>query len=244
MAELLLSVRNLHAHINGTPVLNGVDLSFARGEIHVLMGPNGSGKSTLAAVIMGSPLVTVTSGAVYMRDEDITAASPEDRAKKGLYLAFQHPAEIAGVGMMPFVRSVLASKQMPIAGHDQFKKDIDGALERVGLARNTIERNVNEGFSGGEKKRSELFQLSVFQPSIAIMDEIDSGLDVDGVQMAAYELQQFADAGGSLFVITHAGIMARALNPHRVYIMKAGKIVMSGGNNMIDAIETDGFESL
>lgn len=244
MVESLLSVHNLHVEINGTPVLSGVDLSIGRGEIHVLMGPNGSGKSTLAAAIMGSPLVAVTLGDVYIEDENITAASPEDRAKKGLYLAFQHPAEIVGVGMMPFVRSVLASKQMAMSEHGQFKKDINGALERVGLAGNTIERNVNEGFSGGEKKRSELFQLSVFQPRIAIMDEIDSGLDVDGAQMAAYELRQFADGGGSLLVITHAGIMARALNPHHVYIMKAGKIVMSGGNNIIDAVEADGFESL
>lgn len=244
MVESFLSVHNLHTEINGTTVLSGVNLSIGQGEIHVLMGPNGSGKSTLAAAIIGSPLVMVTSGAVHLRDEDITAASPEDRAKKGLYLAFQHPTEITGVGMMPFVRSVLASKHMVVSGHDQFKKDIEATLERVGLAGNTIERNVNEGFSGGEKKRNELFQLSIFQPSVAIMDEIDSGLDVDGTQMAAKELQQFADTGGSLLLITHTGILARALKSHGVYIMKGGRIVSSGSNDLLEFVETHGFESL
>ncbi|MDP3779139.1 MAG: Fe-S cluster assembly ATPase SufC [bacterium] len=244
MIESLLSVHNLHAEINGTPVLNGVDLSVGRGEIHVLMGPNGSGKSTLAHAVMGSPSVKIASGTVRLQNEDITHASPEDRARKGLYLAFQHPSEIAGVGMMPFMRSVLASKDMPTEKHDEFKKNLEFRVSRVGLMSDMLERNVNEGFSGGEKKRNELFQLSVLQPTVAIMDEVDSGLDVDGAQMAARELHDFADAGGSLLVITHTGVMARALNADRVYIMKGGRIITYGGKELMEFIEANGFESL
>ncbi len=244
MIQSLLSVHNLHVEINGTPVVNGVDLSVGRGEIHVLMGPNGSGKSTLAHAIMGSPFVKVASGSVRLHSDDITNASPEDRAKKGLYLAFQHPAEIAGVGMTAFMRSVLASKEMPMEKHDEFKKNLEDRITRVGLAFDILERNVNEGFSGGEKKRNELFQLSVFNPMVAIMDEIDSGLDVDGTQMAARELQAFTDAGGSVLIITHAGVMARALRPHRVYMMKGGRIIAVGGKELMEFIEANGFESL
>ena len=244
MKQPLFSVYNLYVEINGTPVVNGVDLSMGRGEIHVLMGPNGSGKSTLAHAIMGSPSVKVASGSVYLHSDDITNASPEDRARKGLYLAFQHPAEIAGVGMTAFMRSVLASKEMPMEKHDEFKKNLEEQIGRVGLAVDILERNVNEGFSGGEKKRNELFQLSVFNPKVAVMDEIDSGLDVDGAQMAARELNDFARAGGAVLAITHAGVMARALNPHRVYIMKGGKIITMGGKELVEFVESNGFESL
>jgi len=244
MTDSLLSLHNVHIEINGTPVVNGIDLSMGQGEIHVLMGTNGSGKSTLAHAVMGSPLVKVTSGSVYLYDEDITSASPEDRARKGLYLAFQHPAEIAGVGMTAFMRSVLASKEIRTEKHDEFKKNLQERIARVGLGADVLDRNVNEGFSGGEKKRNELFQLSVFHPAVAVMDEIDSGLDMDGVQMAARELRAFADGGGSVLLITHAGVMVRALSPKRVYIMKGGRIITQGGKELVEFIEANGFESL
>lgn len=244
MSEPILSVNNLHVSINQTPVLNGLSLSVGAGEVHVLMGPNGSGKSTLAVAIMGSPLVTITSGTIEFCGADITNDPPEARAKKGIYLGFQNPAELFGVGMMPFLRSVLASSGATLDSEIIFKERMGLALQRTGLAPHVLDRNVNEGFSGGEKKRNEVFQLSVFNPRIAVMDEIDSGLDVDGARIVGEELQRFVTNGGSLLLITHSVNSARALNPHRVYIMKGGRIVKQGGKDLMEFVEENGFESL
>jgi Fe-S cluster assembly ATP-binding protein len=244
MPEPILCVNNLHVSIDKTPVLNGVSLSVGAGEVHVLMGPNGSGKSTFAAAIMGSPLVTITSGTIGLMGIDITNDSPEARAKKGLYLGFQNPAELAGVGMVPFLRSVLASGGVPLDSEIIFKERMGLTLQRTGLAPHVLDRNVNEGFSGGEKKRNEVFQLSVFNPRIAVMDEIDSGLDVDGSRIVGEELQRFVAGGGSLLLITHSVNSARILNPHRVYIMKGGRIVKQGDKDLIEFVEKNGFESL
>jgi len=244
MRESILFVNNLHASIGHTPVLNGVSLSVGAGEVHVLMGPNGSGKSTLAAAIMGSPVVTITSGTIGLYGIDITNDSTEERAKRGLYLGFQNPAELAGVGMMTFLRSVLASNGAPLDSEVIFKERMVSLVERTGLAWQVLDRNLNEGFSGGEKKRNEVFQLSVFQPKVAVMDEIDSGLDVDGARIVGEELKRFVAGGGSLFLITHSGMAARALNPRVVYIMKDGKIVKQGDKDLMEFIETHGFDSL
>mgnify|MGYP001578609089 FL=1 len=244
MSELILSVNNLHVSIGQTPVLNGVSLSVGMGEVHVLMGPNGSGKSTLATAIMGSPLITITSGMIGLCGTDITNDSPEERAKKGLYYGFQNPAELAGVGMMPFLRSVLASSGAALDGEAIFKERMAPLVERIGLSSHVLDRNVNEGFSGGEKKRNEVFQLSVFRPRIAVMDEIDSGLDVDGSRIVGEELQRFVADGGTLFLITHSVVAARALDPRVVYIMKGGRIVEQGNKDLIEFVEMHGFESL
>lgn len=245
MSEPIFFVNNLYVSIGQIPVLNGVSLSMGAGEVHVLMGPNGSGKSTLAAAIMGSPLVTITSGTIEFCGVDITNNSTEERAKKGLYLGFQNPAELAGVGMMPFLRSVLASSGAALDSETIFKERMGLALQRTGLAPHVLDRNVNEGFSGGEKKRNEVFQLSVFNPRIAVMDEIDSGLDVDGSRMVGEELQRFVTSGGSLLLITHSVKSARVLNPHRIYIiMKGGRIVKQGGKDLMEFVEENGFESL
>ncbi len=244
MTESILSINNLKASINGTPVLNGVFLSMGTGELHVLMGPNGSGKSTLAHAMMGSPYVSITSGTITLNGEDITVDPPEVRAKKGLFLGFQNPVEIPGVGTELLVRTVRASSHAFVYTPEQFKKILEAELERVGLGGTMLARGINEGYSGGEKKRNELLQLSVFTPRLAIMDEIDSGLDVDGVQMAARELKKFVASGGSLLVITHAGVMARMLDPDIVYIMKGGKIMTTGGKDLMTAVEENGFESI
>jgi len=244
MSEPILCVNNLHVLIEKTPVLNGVSLSVGAGEVHVLMGPNGSGKSTLAAAIMGNPLVTITSGTIGLMGTDITNDLPEERAKKGIYLGFQNPAELAGVGMMPFLRSVLASGGAALDSEIIFKERMGLVLQRTGLTSHVLDRNVNEGFSGGEKKRNEVFQLSVFNPCVAIMDEIDSGLDVDGARIVGEELQRFVAGGGSLLLITHSVMAARVLNPHRVYIMKGGRIVKQGGKDLMEFVEAQGFESL
>ena len=244
MREPLLFLDNLRATIGGKEILRGISLSVYPGEIHVIMGPNGSGKSTLAQAIMGNPLITLVSGTIELLGEDITTASPDIRARKGLFVGFQHPVEIPGVGQMAFVRSVLASNAMPLAPVDIFKKSLASSLERVGLPAHFLDRNVNEGFSGGEKKRNEMFQLSVFDPRMAIMDEVDSGLDVDGSKMVGQELKKFASKGKSLLVITHTGTACRALNPNKVYIMKGGRIVKRGSKDLIGFVEEHGFENL
>lgn len=244
MSKPILSINNLYVSIDNTPVLHGVSFSMNEGEVHVLMGPNGSGKSTLAAAIMGSPLVVITSGTITLCGTDITNDPTEDRAKKGLYLGFQNPVELAGVGMMPFLRSVFASNGAPLHPEAIFKERMELVLQRTGLAAHILDRNVNEGFSGGEKKRNEVFQLSVFNPRVAVMDEIDSGLDVDGSRMVSEELQLFTDGGGSVLLITHSAMTAWALNPRTVYIMKAGRIVKQGEKNLAQFVETHGFESL
>ena len=244
MQNLILSVNNVRASVADILVLDGVSFSIGHGEVHVLMGPNGSGKSTLAHAIMGNPSITLLSGMIELLGEDITTASPDIRARKGLFVGFQHPVEIPGVGQTAFVRSVLASNAAPLASADIFKKSLTSSIERVGLSPHFLDRNVNEGFSGGEKKRNEMFQLSVFDPRMAIMDEVDSGLDVDGIKMVAEELNEFVAKGKSLLVITHTGAVCRALNPDAVYIMKGGRIVQRGGKDLIGFVEQHGFENL
>lgn len=244
MSNSILSVNNLHVSINNTTILNGVSFCVGRGELHVLMGPNGCGKSTLAQAIMGNPLITIVSGTIQLLGEEITAALPEVRAQKGLFVGFQHPVEIPGVGQMTFVRSVLASNAVHLDSHDAVKKSLVPIWERVGLPEHFLDRNINEGFSGGEKKRNEMFQLAVFNPHIAIMDEIDSGLDVDGSRMVGEELQAFIDKGKSLLLITHSGRACRGLNPDVVYIMKSGRIIKQAGKDLMQFVEEHGFESL
>ena len=244
MPDSMLSVENVCASVDNKLILNEVSFSVGKGEIHVLMGPNGSGKSTLAHVIMGDPKIALTSGTVRFFNEDISAMSPDARAKKGLFVGFQYPVEIPDVGQMAFMRSVFASNAMPLVSVDAFCAQVVPVLERVGLAPHFLDRNVNQGFSGGEKKRNEMFQLSVFNPQMAIMDEIDSGLDVDGTRMVAEELRTFADAGKSVLLITHLGTVAQALVPDAVYIMKGGRIVKCGGKDLMEFVEAHGFENI
>ncbi|MDP3770437.1 MAG: Fe-S cluster assembly ATPase SufC [bacterium] len=235
----LLTLKNFHVSVNGIEVLRDISLCVPKGEIHILMGPNGSGKSTLAQAIMGSPLVMVTSGSLEFEGEDITHAVADERAQKGLYLGFQYPAELPGVGMASFVRNVLAYSKKPKLSEE----DLILSVGRVGLPAHFLDRNVNEGFSGGEKKRNEVFQLRVFQPRMAIMDEFDSGLDVDGLRLIAKELTEFITKDRSLLLITHQADIGRIIQPDRVHIMKEGRIVESGGKDLLHVIGLNGFES-
>ena len=244
MHSPIFTVKNLHASIADKLVLEDISLSVGAGEVHVLMGPNGSGKSTLARTVMGDPSITIHSGIIEFCGENITNIPPDIRAKKGLFMGFQHPVEVAGVGQVAFIRSVLASNEKSLASGVAFNEMLVPVLERAGLPVSFLDRNVNEGFSGGEKKRNEMFQLAVFGPRMAIMDEVDSGLDVDGVRMAEEYFQNFVSTGKSLLLITHSGAIARVLNPHGVYIMKGGRIVERGGNDLLRFVEERGFESL
>lgn len=240
----LLEIKNFSAHIDGKKIVQDVSLAVAPGEIHFLMGPNGSGKTTLAAALMGNPLVMPMSGAIVFGGEDITALPPEARAKKGLYLGFQYPVEVPGVGLSSFIRAALAARGNTLPSEADFHRELVAAGGGLGIPPALIDRNLNEGFSGGEKKRSELLQLSLLKPRLAILDEFDSGLDVDGLHAAAVALTQCAAAGTALILITHYGRMAEYLRPDRVHIMHQGCIARTGGTEIIEAVEREGFEKL
>jgi len=184
----LLEVKNLRAQAGGKEILKGVDLVVHSGEIHFIMGPNGSGKTTLAHALMGHPGVTVSEGVMQLDGEDLRALPPEARAKKGLYLAFQYPAEIPGVGMVTYLRTVLASRGDVVPRGEEFRASLSPFASRVRMNQELLDRNLNEGFSGGEKKRSEILQMHVLKPRLAVLDEFDSGLDVDGVRAVAESL--------------------------------------------------------
>lgn len=238
----LLSVENLRVSTGDKEILRGVDVRIGAGEIHFLMGPNGSGKTTFANALMGSPAIRVTGGKIEFGGEDVSLLPPEARAKMGMYLGFQYPVEIPGVGFVLFLRNTLAARGAALSSDGDFRAALAAHGERLRLPAGLLERNLNEGFSGGEKKRSELLQLSVLQPRLAILDEIDSGLDVDGLRAAAAALREFLTKDRSLFLITHYGQMAEYLKPDAVHIMSGGRIVRSGGQELIASVEANGFE--
>lgn len=240
--DKLLVVQNLHVSVGEKEILRGVSLEINQGETHVLMGPNGSGKSTLAQVLLGDPHATITGGKIFLEGENITFLPPEERAKKGMYLGFQYPVEIPGLSMDVFLRSVLASADRPALAGDEFSKKVAAAAASLRMSDTILARNVNEGFSGGEKKRSEILQLQIFQPKFAVLDEFDSGLDVDGLAAASEALRSFRSAENSLLLISHYGKIMEKLKPNFVHIMHEGKIVLSGGAELVSAIEEFGFE--
>ncbi len=237
----LFSVDHLRAEVEGKEILSGVSLAMEQGEVHFLMGPNGSGKTTLASALMGSPRVKITGGAIAFGGEEITASPPEARARNGMYLWFQYPVEVAGVGLATFLRSAIAARGRQLAPEEKFRAELLALAGTLQVPAALLERNVNEGFSGGEKKRSELLQLCVLRPQLAILDECDSGLDVDGLRAAAAALGEFRRNGGTLLVITHYGTMAGYLRPDAVHIMMQGKICRSGGEALIGVVEKEGF---
>jgi len=264
----LLEVKNLRARAGGKEILKGIDLLVNSGEVHFIMGPNGSGKTTLAHALMGHPGVTVSDGVMRLDGEDLQALPPEARAKKGLYLAFQYPAEVPGVGMISYLRTVLASRGEVVPRGEEFRASLAPLVLRVRMNQELLDRNLNEGFSGGEKKRSEILQLHVLHPRLAILDEFDSGLDVDGVRATAESLRSWMSPVRSqisptsdipsktewtsngmgperaLIIITHTGRVSEFLKPDAVHIMKDGVIARSGGAELVREVEETGFESL
>lgn len=240
----LLEVKNFSAGIAEKNILHGVSLAVASGEVHFLMGPNGSGKTTLGRALMGDPAVSVIGGAVVYAGQDITALSPEARARMGIYLGFQYPVEVPGVGFTAFLRAARAARGDALPPEADFCREMQALGASLGVSAALLDRNLNEGFSGGEKKRSELLQLAVVKPRLAILDEFDSGLDVDGLRVAAAALKKFVAEDAALFLITHYGRMAEYLPPDRVHVMRGGTIVRNGGRELVDAVERDGFERL
>ncbi len=240
----LLLIHELRASAGGKEILKGVDLAVHSGEVHFIMGPNGSGKTTLAHVMMGHPAVSVTGGVMKFCGQDMVGLSPEERAKKGLYLGFQHPIEISGVGMVPYLRAALACRGESVPSPEEFRGQLARLAFETRMRPSLLERNLNEGFSGGEKKRSEILQLHVLKPTLAILDEFDSGLDVDGVRAAAESLNAWMSPERALVVITHTGRVSEFLKPQAVHIMKDGAIARRGGTDLVREIEERGFESL
>lgn len=242
MKQPLLRVRGLHATLKtGEEVLRGVDLEIEPGEVHVIMGPNGSGKSTLANTIMGSPAYTVTQGQITFDGEDITAAAVDVRAKKGIFMAFQTPEEIDGITVADFLRTAkLAARGKP-ASFYAFKSQLGDDMDALQLDGAYADRYLNVGFSGGEKKKSEILQLLTLNPKLAILDETDSGLDVDAVRVVTQGLLRYKNKKNSLLIISHSTRLLDQLSVDKVHILYQGQFVHTGGRDLIDEIDTNGF---
>jgi Fe-S cluster assembly ATP-binding protein len=247
-----LEIHNLSANIDGKEILNNLELSVDRGEVHAIMGPNGSGKSTLANVIMGHPKYTVTSGNVLVSGQDILGISTDERAKKGIFLGFQYPTEISGVGYSHFLRNAynILNKSLGAQQKDrevfltvrEFHEYLKRNLGDVGLDPAFLGRYLNEGFSGGEKKRSEVMQMLVLKPMIAILDEPDSGLDIDAVKAVAEAINQLINTGAGIVVITHYARILRYLSKlDNIHVMAKGRILKSGGRELAEELEEKGY---
>ena len=239
----LLAVDDLHASVDGEPILRGVNLTARRGEIHAIMGPNGSGKSTLAKVLMGHPGYEVTSGTVSFKGEDITEADPPTRANMGMFLAFQYPEEIPGVSVVNFLRTALSNRTGVDYTVLELRLRVMDAMESLGMDASFADRYVNQGFSGGERKRNEVLQMAVLEPELAIMDETDSGLDIDALRVVAEGVNRLAGSERGFVVITHYQRLLDYVTPDHVHVLVDGRIVTSGGAELARQLEEEGYEA-
>ena len=250
MADHLLEVRNLHATVEGEDeeILTGVDLVVDEGEIHALMGPNGSGKSTLAKVVAGHPGYEVTEGEVLFRGEDVLELEPDERSRAGIFLAFQYPAEIPGVTISNFLRSALNARREEGDEVDvfAFQELLQQKLALLEMDESFAQRYVNEGFSGGEKKRNEILQMAVIRPALGVLDETDSGLDIDALKVVARGVNTLAEeeAGMGILLITHYQRILNYIQPDRVHVMIGGAVAESGGPELADQLEEHGYDWL
>lgn len=243
----LIEIKNLHVEIEGQPILRGLNLTINEGEIHALMGPNGSGKSTLSNVIMGHPAYDLTQGEIIYRGENITEADPDERAKMGIFLAFQYPTSIPGVSLGNFLlASVKAVRGADNVKPLPFRKELMETMDGLGISRDFARRYVNEGFSGGEKKRCEILQMALLKPSLALLDETDSGLDIDALKVVAEGVNEQMKARPEMasLVITHYQRLLEHIKPHFVHVIVAGKIVRSGGPEIAHELEARGYDEL
>ena len=245
-----LEIRDLRVSVEDREILRGVDLTVRQGEVHALMGPNGSGKSTLAGVVMGRPGYNVTGGAVRFKGESVLGLTPDDRARRGLFLAFQYPVEVPGVSVVNFLRSAYSALKNP-SGDDEkkisalaFRKLMKERMGLVGVDDDMVRRYVNQGFSGGEKKRMETLQLAVLEPEIAILDETDSGLDIDALKAVATGINQLRGPGLGLLLITHYQRILDYVTPDHVHVLMGGRIVKRGGPELAKELEAKGYEGL
>ncbi len=242
----MLEINDLHAQIEGKEILKGINLAVKAGEVHAIMGPNGSGKSTLASVLAGNPAFTVTGGTVTFNGKDLLAMSPEDRSHEGLFLSFQYPVEIPGVSMVNFMRAAINEKrkyyhQEPLSASD-FLKLMREKRAVVELDNKLASRSVNEGFSGGEKKRNEIFQMAMLQPKLSILDETDSGLDIDALRTVAGGVNKLKTENNATIVITHYQRLLDYIKPDFVHVLYKGRIVKTGGPELALVLEDKGYD--
>ncbi|MCQ2134061.1 MAG: Fe-S cluster assembly ATPase SufC [Bacteroidales bacterium] len=247
MGDILLEIKNLHAKVGEKEILKGVDLTIRKGEIHAVMGPNGAGKSTLSSVLTGKPLYEVTEGEVTFLGKDLLAMSPEERSWAGLFMSFQYPIEIPGVSITNFMKTAINAKREsqglePMKGAE-FLKLLREKMAFVKMKPEFAKREVNVGFSGGEKKRNEIFQMAMLDPTLSILDETDSGLDVDALKIVAEGVNSLHTPEKSAIIITHYQKLLEYVVPDVVHVLKNGRIVATGGREIIDTIETVGFDS-
>jgi Fe-S cluster assembly ATP-binding protein len=245
MSAPMLSVRNLHAGIAGKEILRGVDLEVAAGEVHAVMGPNGSGKSTLAQVLAGHPAYTVTSGEVLYEGQDLLSLPPEERARAGVFLAFQYPVEIPGVSNAQFlkeaVNAVRSHRGLEEFDAMDFLNVLKDKMALVEMDPSFVRRAVNEGFSGGEKKRNEILQMAVLEPKLAILDETDSGLDIDALRVVAGGINRLRGPDNAILLVTHYQRILNYITPDRVHVLTGGRIVRSGGKDLAVELEAKGY---
>ena len=243
---MLLLIKNLHANINGKEILKGINLTINSGEIHAIMGPNGSGKSTLSAVLAGNPAFEVTEGEVIFNGKNLLALPPEDRSREGLFMSFQYPVEIPGVSMVNFMRTAVNEHRKyqglaPMSASD-FLKMMREKKELVELDNKLANRSVNEGFSGGEKKRNEIFQMAMLEPRLSILDETDSGLDIDALRIVANGVNKLKSKDNASIVITHYQRLLDYIVPDFVHVLYKGRIVKSAGKELALELEEKGYD--
>lgn len=246
MNDILLNVENLHAGIDGKEILKGINLTVRPGEVHAIMGPNGSGKSTLSSVLAGNPVFNVTEGSATFHGMDLLALSPEDRSHEGLFLSFQYPVEIPGVSMVNFMRAAINAKrkyfnQEPLSA-GEFLKLMRQKRAIVELDNKLASRSVNEGFSGGEKKRNEIFQMAMLEPRLSILDETDSGLDIDALRIVSEGVNKLKSSENATIVITHYQRLLDYIKPDFVHVLYKGRIVRSAGPELALELEERGYD--
>jgi Fe-S cluster assembly ATP-binding protein len=246
VSTALLELRNLHAEADGAPILRGVDLTVREGEVHALMGPNGAGKSTLANIVMGHPGYKVTSGEILLRGANIAKWTPDERARAGIFLAFQYPEAIAGVSVVQFLRQAIAArKNLDELSILEVRLDLAEWMDRLGMDPAFAERHLNDGFSGGERKRNEVLQMALLEPVIAFLDETDSGLDIDALRVVARGVRTVRDEHPTMgvVVVTHYVKLLEEIEPDRVHILVDGQIVHSGDAQLAQLIELEGYDA-
>jgi Fe-S cluster assembly ATP-binding protein len=242
MSQPLFVIEDLHVSVEGNAILKGVNLTVERGQLHALMGPNGSGKSTLAHTLMGHPRFQVTQGRVLLKGEDILSLPSDERARRGMFLAFQYPVEIPGVKVRHFLRMAVKASKGQEPSVTEFRKELFEKMALLEMNRSFSERYVNEGFSGGEKKRNEILQLAMLEPEMAVLDETDSGLDIDALRLVANGINKLAGPHMGMLLITHYQRILNYVDPHFVHVLFDGRIVRSGGMELAQELEAKGYD--
>jgi Fe-S cluster assembly ATP-binding protein len=240
----LLKIENLHVSVDDKPILRGVNLEVNRGEVHALMGPNGSGKSTLSYTLMGHPKYRVTEGSILLNGEDVLDMGPDERARKGVFLAFQYPMAIPGVSVVNFLRTALKSLRGTDISVREFRKELTEEMAALQMNKEFMSRYVNEGFSGGEKKRFEILQMAMMKPQLAVMDETDSGLDIDALRIVADGVNRLLNDQMGVLVITHYQRLLNYITPDHVHVLVNGRIVRSGGKELALELEAEGYDKI